>query len=502
MRIIYFDIDTLRPDHLSCYGYHRNTSPNIDTVAERGVRFTNCYTSNPPCGPSRTALWSGRFGFHTGVEGHGGTAADPFLEGRERWFYSKWGETNWMSGLRKQGIRTVTVSPYAERHSAWHWYAGYSEIYNPGKSGEELADDVTPFALRWIELNAQTDNWFLHINYWDPHTPYRTPKEYGEPFKDDPLPDWLTEEVRQKHWQGCGSWSAQEGMGYGGPHPYVGPQYPRQPNAMSSMHEVRRMFDGYDTGVRYTDDHIGRILNALADLGVLEETAIIVSADHGENLGELNIYYDHQTADKFTANVPLIIHWPGITDRCNKNVDHELHYQFDMAATVIELVGGEIQDNWDAISFADTFIKSEHSGRDYLVLTQAAHTCQRSVRFGDYLCIRSYHDGFHNFPPLMLFNFKNDPHEQSDIAKQQPELVGRAMTMLTEWQMEMMRTSTRSNDPLFTVLKEGGPLHTREGVQMYIQRLRDTNRHECAEALLTAHPEILRDKKNSSQQME
>jgi len=492
MRIIYFDIDTLRPDHLSCYGYHRNTSPNIDAVAERGVRFTNCYTSNPLCGPSRTALWSGRFGFHTGVEGHGGTAADPFLEGRERWFYSKCGKTNWMSGLRKQGIRTVTVSPYAERHSAWYWYAGYSEIYNPGKGGEEATDDITPFALRWIKKNAHSDNWFLHVNYWDLHTPYRTPEKYGEPFIDTPLPEWLTDDVRSKHWQGCGSWSAQEGMGYGGPHPYVGPQYPHQPNAMSSMQEVRRMFDGYDTGIRYVDDHIGKVLNALAEQNILEETAIIISADHGENLGELNIYYDYQTADNCTANVPLIIYWHGITDRGVKRDDQELHYQFDMAATVIELLDGEIPDNWDAVSFADTFRKDEHPGRDYLVLTQAVHTCQRSVRFGDYLCVRSYHDGFHNFPPIMLFNLKDDPHEQYDITDQQPDLVGQAMTMLNDWQTEMMRTSTQPADSLFSVMKEGGPLHTREGVYEYIEHLRSTGRRDCAETLIAAHPEIER----------
>ena len=52
-------------------------------------------------------------------------------------------------------------------------------------------------------------------------------------------------------------------------------------------------------------------MNALADLGILEETAVIVSADHGENLGELNVYCDHQTADQLTVRVPLIISWPG-----------------------------------------------------------------------------------------------------------------------------------------------------------------------------------------------
>lgn len=76
MKILYIDVDSLRPDHLGAYGYHRNTSPNIDSLAERGVRFTNYYASDAPCAPSRTALFSSRYGIHTGVVNHGGTEGD------------------------------------------------------------------------------------------------------------------------------------------------------------------------------------------------------------------------------------------------------------------------------------------------------------------------------------------------------------------------------------------------------------------------------------------
>src|SRR5215212_3612028 len=96
MRILYIDIDSLRPDHLSCYGYHRNTSPNIDRIASEGVRFENCYASDAPCLPSRTALWAGRFGIHNGVVNHGGVASEPFIEGPGRGFQSTLGMTSWM----------------------------------------------------------------------------------------------------------------------------------------------------------------------------------------------------------------------------------------------------------------------------------------------------------------------------------------------------------------------------------------------------------------------
>ena len=216
MRILYIDIDSLRADHLGCYGYHRDTSPNIDKLAAEGVRFDNCYVSDAPCMPSRTALWSGRCGFHTGVVNHGGTAGQPFIEGPTRSFVDTFCLTNWMFALRLVGYKTATVSPFGERHGAWHWYAGYNEAYNPGRFGMERADHISPIALDWLQRNAREDNWFLHVNYWDPHTPYRTPADFGNPFVNAPLPDWLTEEVRQRGWDGYGPHSAQEHLGWGG----------------------------------------------------------------------------------------------------------------------------------------------------------------------------------------------------------------------------------------------------------------------------------------------
>jgi choline-sulfatase len=74
---------------------------------------------------------------------------------------------------------------------------------------------------------------------------------------------------------------------------------------------VKQWIDGYDTGIRYADEHAGRLLAALEQQGVLDDTIIIVSSDHGENQGELNVWGDHQTADAITCRIPLIIRWPG-----------------------------------------------------------------------------------------------------------------------------------------------------------------------------------------------
>lgn len=144
------------------------------------------------------------------------------------------------------------------------------------------------------------------------------------------------------------------------------------------MHSVRRWIDGYDAGILYADTHVGRLLEEMASLRVLDDAAIIVTADHGENQGELNIWGGHQTADHCTSRVPLIVRWPGITGR----IERSLQYQFDWSATLIELVNEQVPEGWDGRSFMRSFKSGEDAGRSHLVLGQGAWTCQRAVRFG------------------------------------------------------------------------------------------------------------------------
>ena len=487
MRLLYIDIDSLRPDHLGCYGYHRHTSPTIDAFAKEATRFTNVYISDAPCLPSRTALWSGRNGFHTGIVNHGGVRSQPYIEGRERGHRDVFSSTGWMQALQKLGMKTATISPFGERHAAWHWYASFNEIYNTGGFGNDLAHEVAPVAIDWLERNGSDDNWFLHVNLWDPHTPFRTPEDYGEPFENDPIPDWLTEEVRQQGWDSFGPHSPQEPNGlferdfYG---------YPRHPHVIDSMDEVVRWVNGYDTGVKYADEWLGKIFAKLKDMGIYDETITVISADHGENIGELNVWGDHQTADEITCNIPLLIRYPGISE--TERVDHALHYHYDWAATIIELLGGEVPDNWDGTSFAHSFKSGDDNGHEYVVVSQGTWSCQRGVRFRhdgeDYICIRTYHDGYKNFEPVMLFNLTQDRYEQHNLADEQPEIVDKAMGLLAEWYSHQMKTSTHDVDPLMTVIREGGPFYTRDHLPMYLERLRETGRAHHAETLAKRHP--------------
>ena len=480
MRILYLDLDTTRADHLGCYGYSRNTSPNIDWIASEGVTFANCYATDAPCLPSRSALISGRFGIHNGVVGHGGTTADPFIVGRERSFGASPDRMYWAMCMNRAGLHTVTVSPFAERHAAWHFYSGYREMYNTGKRGGERADEINAVAIPWLQQNADKDNWLLHINYWDPHTPYRTPESFGNPFESLPPPDWLTEEMRQAHFDSYGPHSAQDTISWSS-----GSKWPRVPDNIDSLESFKRWIDGYDVGVRYADHHIEQVLSVLDEKKVLDDTIIMVSADHGENLGELNIYGDHHTADNITSRVPMILRWPGVTD--TPRVDNAMHYQFDIAATMLEMMGARIPRLWDAQSFAEAFKEGREEGRDNLVISQMAWSCQRSVRFREWLMMRTYHDGFKDFPPIMLFDVEKDPHLISNIADERRDVVNEALAILEDWHADMMATSTEQTDPLQTVLAEGGPYHVRNALDSYCKRLEETGRSHHAKALRARH---------------
>ena len=477
MRLLYLDIDTLRPDHLGCYGYHRNTSPNIDLIAAEGLVFNNFHCSDAPCLPSRTALTTGKFGIHTGVVGHGGTAADINREGPPRGFKSRL-EFETLPGVFSSfGLKTISISPFAARHGSWSFYAGWDEIHNTGMGGQEGADDVTPTALEWIENHSGEDNWFLHVNYWDPHTPYRAPIEMGNPFADDPIPDWITEDVLEGHRRLVGPHKAGNINMFSSDIDPASQQMPTgtiiTPPTINNMVDLRQMFDGYDLGIRRVDLHIGKLLSALENQGVLDDLIIIISADHGENFGELGIYAEHGTADQITTRIPMIIRWPG---HRSGDVDNGLHYNLDLLPTLSEMLGIDPFDGWDGLSFAPTIINGQDTGRDFLVLSQCAHVCQRSVRFDNWIYIYSYHDGYHLFPDEMLFDIDNDPHEQYNVASKHPEICKLAAYYLHKWYDSMMRTGETGVDPLWVVMREGGPFHTKGALNGYSNRLKGTDR--------------------------
>lgn len=245
------------------------------------------------------------------------------------------------------------------------------------------------------------------------------------------------------------------------------------------MAAVRAMFDGYDTGVRVADLQVGRLLDLLATLGLEEETAVMVSSDHGETLGELNIYCDHQTADEHTAHVPLILRWPGTRAARYR----ALHYQIDVTATILELLDQPVPESWDGQSFASALKSGADAGRDHLVLSQGAWTCQRGVRFDGWMLVNTLHDGYHLFDDVMLFDLTRDRFEQHNLAAERTDVTAHGLALLSDWQLSMVPHLARGRDPLANVVLEGGPYHVRGHLPAYLARLRATGRADQAARL-------------------
>ena len=485
MRIVYIDIDSQRPDHFSCYGYHRRTTPCIDALAQEAVRFDNYYVSDAPCLPSRTAFYSGRFGIQTGVVGHGYTAAQPKVQ-PERGFQDIFNDQGLAHQLQRAGFHTVIVSPFGQRHAAHWFYAGFNEIHNTGLGGMESAEQVMPTVERWLAANATRDHWYLHVNFWDPHTPYRVPLEYGEPFAGEPIPKWLDDEALiRRHNRLTGPHTSLDINMYDD---QVSPRWPRHVGKVTNRQEMRKLINGYDTAVRYVDDQVGKIVAFLKTVGVYDQTALIVSADHGESFGELGIYAEHATADQAVGRIPMIVKWPG---GAAGHVDSGLHYHLDWAPTLMELLGRAPAPIWDGQSFAATIRRGGAAGREQLVLGQCCHVAQRSVRWDNMIYIHTYHDGFHLFPTEMLFDLAADPHQQNDLAAAQPQRCWEGAWRLGQWQdaqmQKMARTCGDGVDPLWTVIREGGPMHANvrhdSPLPAYCQRLEATGRADGAAAL-------------------
>jgi arylsulfatase A-like enzyme len=431
---------------------------------------------------------TGRFGIHTGVVGHSGTSANLRIDGPQRGFRDSLSASSLPAVLKKAGLHTVYVGGFAERHSSWSYYAGFREIYDTGKGGMESAEDVTPAALDWIERNAARDHWYLHINYWDPHTPYRAPAAFGNPFENELLPTWITQDILEHHRDLPGPHTAQDLAMYDNS---TDPRYPRHPGELRNLKDLKKLMDGYDDGIAYMDSHIGQVLAALKKEGVLDDLAIIISSDHGENMGELGIYAEHATADHPTCHIPLIIRWPG-----GKQGRREsgLHYQLDLGPTLADLLRVEKPPAWEGQSFAESILKGTENGREHLVLSQCAHVCQRSVRWENWLYIRTYHDGYHYFPPEMLFDLATDRYEQVDLAQDLPDTCQAAVHRLAEWHDRMMAAMPAgyTEDPMRIVLAEGGPTHARGKLREYCERLKATGRERFVDGLRSRHPNEFR----------
>jgi len=243
------------------------------------------------------------------------------------------------------------------------------------------------------------------------------------------------------------------------------------PDAIRTTDDFKALIDGYDGSIAYADHHVGQVLDALDELGVLDETAIIVSGDHGDSFGEHGQYMDHGMANEAVHNVPLIVRWPGVArqGRCDS-----LIYGLDLAPTLCELLDLPVPARWDGHSFAAALRGEPFAGRPYLVWDHGIFTFTRAVRTPDWLLILILHPGLYPYDePVLLHDMNADPHQATNLANERSDVVGQLMAALGEWRQAQLQACGAS-DPLEAMVPSGPFLYyTPE--QMY-ERLERTGR--------------------------
>jgi len=479
MRIVYLDIDSLRPDHLGCYGYGRTTSPNIDKIAERGVRFTHAFCASSPCVPSRASFVSGRFAINHGALTHWGPGG--------RFYYPEAGGHSeryafFPRHLRKAGYKTVTFSSFGDRHLAPWFFSGWNEVHSfTLKGGAENADEVNGEVLPWLRAHGREEDYFLHIQYWDAHGFYTYPEEYIEPFmKAEPLDFPSQGELERQrelahprspeffHWSL--DWPIPDKM----------------PRHLRDKTDVDRLIAGYDGGIAYLDHHIGQILDVFREIGVEDEVCLIITADHGESFGEQGIYMEHGMASESTHHVPLIMTFPGISQAgavCDQFV-----YNVDVVATITDLIGLDVPAGWDGRPFTSLVDGSSTQwSRDSLVLEHGLYACQRSVRDERFFFMRTYHPGLYDWDPVVLYDLQADPHQLVDVAGEYPDVLHLMDTRLNDWLADNVRRHGEIVDPMQEILQTGPFRYF--GPREWGQRLVEAGAPRLARRLRERYPE-------------
>jgi arylsulfatase A-like enzyme/Flp pilus assembly protein TadD len=247
--VVVITIDTLRADHLGCYGYEQIHTPNIDALAADGARFERAYTSVPVTLPSHSVIFTGTYPMFSGMHDFAANKLSPT-------------QPTLASVLKDQGYTTGAVVASAVLDSRFglnHGFDFYYDHFDFSRLLETNLDEmerpgnvVADVTLDWLTKNYQ-NKFFLWMHLYDPHYPYRPPSPYSEEYKGRP----------------------------------------------------------YDGEIAFADAQVGRLIQFLKDKGLYKNTLIVLSGDHGESLGEHGEQTHGFFIYNATLHVPLIFHLPG-----------------------------------------------------------------------------------------------------------------------------------------------------------------------------------------------
>jgi len=425
MKVILLVIDTLRADHLGCYGYRRNTSPCIDEIASEGVIFEHAYPTDVPTQPSFTSMFTGMRGIETGIVSHSSTESLP----EEIPYFPEI--------LSQKGIVTAAVSTlYMMRR----WFArGFRYYMNPvagvrRRLQQVDAEEINSFAFQWLRENYRKD-FFMFIHYWDPHSIYRPPEKYRRLFYKGDECDLENHSLdalkEQPVW------------------PFVKGHLDAIKRGITDIEYVIAQYDGE---IRYVDDNVRDLVNMLEDLGIYDETALIITSDHGESLGEHNFYFDHCEVYETTIHVPLIIRYPPMIPR-GKRFKGLVQSTISIMPTVLSLFGVEYQRRTEGKNLID-LANGEEEPFEEIYVNQGLWTAKRAVRTEKWKLIRTYDPGFWETPEIELYDMENDPDEKRNLALEMREKADDLELRMERWRR--MKLGKRI-DPLDLIVSVGLP---------------------------------------------
>ena len=424
--IILISADSLRANHLGCYRYPLSTSPNIDAFACQGALFENVFAPGIPTQPSHTTIFTGQHPITHGVVAHGGKAklgrGAPFLP----------------EILLGEGYTTCAVDTlFRERiwfGRGWEYIIDPSlhHLFYASVTQEELNDR----AIRWIET-VPKGPFFLFIHYWDVHYPYVPPDRMRGLFYKGGNPTDPTNRALDEWWDHPVGAMARD-------------TWLRTPNGLIT--DPGYVTALYDREIRYLDEGIAALSDALNRMGLTENTLVMLLADHGESMTDHRIYYDHYGLYDCTVQVPMIVRWPAGNLKPGSRFA-PFRQLSDVAPTLLEAAGCDLPDELDGSSFLPQLLgRDAPSGYDKVIGLESTWQSKYFLRNGRYKYILSRVPDLLGNPDRELYDLEADPAEDHNIAADQPQLAAEMETELEAWIAAKMAAAGRTEDP---VSKEG-----------------------------------------------
>ena len=400
--IVFLGIDSLRADHMSLYGYPRMTTPFIDRFAKGGTVFENTYSAYIPTTSGYTAMLTGMDLFSTQVVAlrHQGPLRPEIATLPEI--------------LKAEGYTTTSVGFEGNAGSRgfdkYLHFAGWGS-WNEGR--QTKAQNLNDVALPELDrLSSQKKPFFLFLRHMDPHAPYLPPAPYERMFyhgnETDPANTSMDPvKAFKPFWDFFASW---------------------MPPGITDKDYVIAQYDG---SVAYMDACIQSIFTAMEARGLLENTIVVINADHGETLYDHDCFFDHHGIYDTTLHTPLIVRYPGHMPCHNRVKGYNRHQ--DLVPTLLELAEIDPGINFDGRSLVPMAKGCVASYDSEFYITECTWMRKHGWRTPEWKLIVALEPDFHGKPSVELYNLIEDPAENVNVAKAQPDMVKLLKSRMEAW---------------------------------------------------------------------